>query len=221
MPNSDVETLKDSEAVPPHPGSTPVTADTEARISAETEAASEAKSPLPELDALRNTLAEIHELIERRLSRDTAKEEAFNYLYAELEGLKRRAALLDLKPLYIDLILLYDRMDSACRNTGGTPEPLISSLRDELKEVLFRRDIQLIGTGDGTFNPRLQRAVGVEPAVTQEGDGKVLRILRDGFACEQLIIRPQEVVIARFDPTRITPPRAEASSPTDPAPESI
>jgi molecular chaperone GrpE (heat shock protein) len=160
--------------------------------------------PSSDLEALRQDVAGIRELIEMRLSRDRAKEEAFDRLYEELDRIKRHAAVLDNKPLYIDLMLLYDRMGVACEQaTHASEEPgeVVRSLREELKEILTRRDLHLISTVDDCFDRRLQRAVSTEVCISQEQDGKVLRVLREGFSCGELVIRPQEVVIARYRPS--------------------
>jgi len=192
MPNNNTETPEVEGQPSSDPAPVSVAVDGEGRIPQETDQGPQPDPFLLELETMRGALAEIQGLIEQRLSRDTAKEEAFNYLYAELEGLKRRSALLDMKPLYIDLILLYDRMDGACRNAGDELEPLLYSLREELKEILLRRDIEPISVDGTAFNPRLQRAAGVESAHALEDDGKVLRILREGFVCEQLPTAPRQ-----------------------------
>jgi len=157
--------------------------------------------PSGDLATLREDVAALRELVEKRLSRDKVKEEAFDRLYEELDRVKRHAALLDNKPLYIDLILLYDRMDAASDLATGESAQLVFSLREELKEILLRRDLHPISTGDDSFDPRLQRAVSTEVAVSPEEDGKVIRIIREGFSCGELVIRPQEVVVARFQPS--------------------
>jgi hypothetical protein len=60
--------------------------------------------PSGDLAALREDVAALRELIAKRLSRDKVKEEAFDRLYEELDRLKRHAAVLDNKSLYIDLV---------------------------------------------------------------------------------------------------------------------
>jgi molecular chaperone GrpE (heat shock protein) len=156
--------------------------------------------PSSELEALRQDVIAIRELVDKRLSRDEVKEEAFDRLYEELDRLKRHTAILDNQSLYIDLILLYDRMNAACENAAREPGHVAFSLREELREILLRRDLHLIPTGNDFFDPRTQRAISTEATVSSEEDGKVLRVIREGFSCGELVIRPQEVVVARFRP---------------------
>jgi molecular chaperone GrpE (heat shock protein) len=158
------------------------------------------RQPSGDLATLREDIAALRELVEKRLSRDKVKEEAFDRLYEELDRVKRHAALLDNKSLYIDLILLYDRMNAACDLPTRETIEVVCSLRDGLKEILLRRDLHPISTGNERFDPRCQTAVSTETTVSPEEDGKVIRIIREGFACGDLIIRPQEVVVARFQP---------------------
>jgi molecular chaperone GrpE len=173
-------------------------------------------APTPsELKNLHLNMTVIRELVEKRLSSDEVKDEAFHRLYEELDKIKQHTAVLDNKPLYIDIILLYDRMDAACEHARGEPSQVLSSLREEVKEILLRRSIHRISTGHEIFDPRTQRAVSTETCLSPEEDRKVLRVLREGFSCGELVIRPQEVVIARFNPKapdaqpRDVPPKHE------------
>jgi molecular chaperone GrpE len=165
-----------------------------------------------ELENLRQDIAAIRELIQKRLSHDKVKEEAFDRLYAELERLKRHSAVLDNKSFYIDLILLYDRMDAACEHAVGELGQVILSLREELKEILLRRDVHRISTGHDLFEPRFQRAVSTKKVVSQEKDGRVISVLREGFICGELVIRPQEVVLGRFSSAPTTDEHADGTT---------
>ena len=69
--------------------------------------------PRQVLDALSDLATDLSSLkrtVEDRLSYDKAKEEAFDRLYADLENLKKNAAFEQIRPLYMDLILLFDRI---------------------------------------------------------------------------------------------------------------
>ena len=153
---------------------------------------------------LAKDVAEMRELISERLSTDDVKNKAFERLYGELDRLKRHVSVLDNRPLYLDLFLLDDRLRANLRESTE-PQPLIESLGDELREILLRRGIHLISLHEDTFDPRFQQAVLVENVDCQEKDHKVLRTVREGFACGGVVLRPQEVVVGRFSPTTAAP----------------
>ena len=162
---------------------------------------------LDALAALSQEVARVRELIEKRLSAAEASKSAFDRLYEELDRQKKHSAVLDNRPLYIDLILLADRMESLLGQASEPTPPLIS-LRDELRQILYRRDIHLISTVDDTFDPRFQQAVRAEDVHAHGKAGCVLRTLREGYLCGDIVLRPQEVVVGRKarTPTTRQPP---------------
>ena len=149
--------------------------------------------------SLARDIAAVRELIAARLSTDDVQRQAFQRLYDELDRTKRHATVLDNRPLYLDLILFYDRLQACSQDVE--PQPILRSLRDEFQHMMFRRDIHLISLDQDTFDPRYQRAVLTEDVTAAAMNGKVLRVLRDGFTCGEVVLRPQEVVVGRLSPT--------------------
>jgi molecular chaperone GrpE len=157
---------------------------------------------------LENHLLELKETIEQRLTYDRTKDEAFNYLYSELKELKENALFESIKPVYIDLILLFDRIQTFCRNFEDASSPSIStlevsrkfqSIRDELLEVLCRREIVMIQTDrDAAFNPNQQRAVSTKPTENTSQNNTIESIVREGFNYRNQILRPEEVVVYKI-----------------------
>jgi molecular chaperone GrpE (heat shock protein) len=143
-------------------------------------------------------ISEIRQAIERDKSALLQKDQAFNLLYDELDGYKRANAFLELKPLYIDLILLYDRMHAARQQCDASASALLASLQQELLEILYRRDIEPVATVSEAFDPAVQRAVGSRIVDAPELQGKVLSVLRVGFTCRGNVLRPQEVITGRL-----------------------
>ena len=155
------------------------------------------------LDALSHEIAGVRELIEKRLSDAEVSKRAFDRLYEELDRQKKHGAVLDNRPLYLDLILLADRLESFS-GQASEATPALISLRDELREILFRRDIHLISRVDDTFDPRFQRAVLAEDVHAHGKADRVLRTLREGYICGDVVLRPQEVVVGRLATTPTT-----------------
>ncbi|MBV9929094.1 MAG: nucleotide exchange factor GrpE [Acidobacteria bacterium] len=148
-------------------------------------------------------LSVLNSTIEGRLRYDKAKEEAFERLYAELDEMKRNSAFEQARPLYTDLILLFDRIEGArqelARDGSEAPAvlPLLETLSEELLEVLARREVEVLRTS-AEFDPSLQRAVGTQPAPDEAGNNGVARVLRRGFRYRDRILRPEEVIVMKY-----------------------
>jgi len=145
-------------------------------------------------------LAKIQNILERRLSHDRVKDEAFERLYQDLDHVKRNRALEELRPLFIDLILFYDRIQTVDIDSGTSINEILCSLKEELEEILLRREIEPIKSPIDFFNPKFHKAVGLEQVESVELDGKIIRVLRDGFIYRETVLRPQEVVVGRYKP---------------------
>lgn len=155
-------------------------------------------------------LLQLSELVQNRLAYDRAKEEAFDRLYAELEPLKSNAAFEQLRPLYFDLILLFDRIENICQsmqqmsNQDGNTLSLFRSLSDELVEILYRREIEVISSSSSAFDPSTQRAISLEPTPLEGEAGRIAKIVRRGFRYRNRIIRAEEVIVKKFAASAIS-----------------
>lgn len=178
------------------------------------ESADESSSPIPDkkteqqlLVTLTEISAELSSLnltVESRLNYDKVKEEAFDRLYAELEALKRNSAFEHIRPLYIDLILFFDRVESIRQDTSQSPNVsptlsnLLETLSDELLEILYRREVEIINMTSSTFDPTVQRAIGTQPASDETENNYVATIVRRGFKYRDRILRPEEVIVKKY-----------------------
>jgi molecular chaperone GrpE (heat shock protein) len=152
-------------------------------------------------------LLQLSELFQGRLAYDKAKEEAFDRLYSELEQLKSNATFEQLRPLYLDIILLFDRIENICQSPqliGQQDQNTLSlfkSLSDELLELLYRREIEVIQSSSPSspaFDPSNQRAIGIEPTSVEGETGRVAKIVRRGFRYRNRLIRAEEVIVKKF-----------------------
>jgi len=156
------------------------------------------------IESLATEFSSLNRTIEKRLSYDNVKEEAFERLYAELEDLKKNSAFEQLRPLYMDLILLFDRIENIRQNTNQsatTISPLpdvLKTLSDELLEILYRRGVEPIKTTDSTFDPSVQQAIGTQPTLFEVENNQVAHVVRRGFRYGERIIRAEEVIIKKY-----------------------
>lgn len=176
------------------------------------EANSQAQPPAPggsEVSALLESAARVegqlsalNETVEKRLRYDQAKESAFDRLYAELDATKKQAASEELRPLFIDLALLYDRIDAASHtlaqpDRAATAALLVHTLGEELLEILCRREVELIQPLSNTFDATIQRAIGTEPAESETENNQIARVVRRGFRHCHRLLRPEEVIVKK------------------------
>lgn len=156
------------------------------------------------LSNLQSNFSSLVHLFERRLSYDKTKEMAFDKLYQEMEELKQEQTLNDLRPLYIDLILLIDRMEQIEydleENGMNTPEieSILDTLKHEVLEILYRRGVEQIEDSPQYFDPKCQKVVDCEPTLNPDEDNLVVGIRRDGYRFNDLVLRPEEVVIRKY-----------------------
>jgi molecular chaperone GrpE (heat shock protein) len=155
------------------------------------------------LSSLQSNFSSLLQVISNRLRYDRTKEAAFDLLYQEMEDLKQDQEISQLRPLYIDLILLIDRMnsiyntkiDSGCKS----PELVdtLQTLSHEVLEILYRRGVELIVSTSTTFDPKIQQVVEVVSTTDQEEDNQVVEVLRHGFKYKDVVLRPEEVIIKK------------------------
>lgn len=170
---------------------------------------------LRSIDRIGTQVEELSNAFRARLSYDKAKEEAFDRLYTELDATKKSAAQDSIRPLLLDLVLLYDRMEQmhqqAASGEGLVSAEAVASFVGELLEVLFRRDVSLIESQSGCFDSTYQKAVGVLDVQDPADHQKVDRVVRRGFKLVDRILRPEEVVVRRFVPKSSQPSASDAT----------
>ena len=149
-------------------------------------------------------LASLRNEFTKRLAYDATKEDAFSRLYREMDESRAEQKFHQFRPIYLDLILLLDRIEQNYANVmGGTLSnndfaPLLKSLYDEVLEILFRGEVEPITQVAPKFDPASQRAVGVEIACEQHEHHDVARVVRRGFKFRDHVLRPEEVIIKKL-----------------------
>ena len=114
------------------------------------------------------------------------------------------SSLEDVRPLYIDLILLVDRVEVSLLAASGAGkaaiETLLATIRDELLEILARRSVEPVVCEPGAaFDPHLQRAIRVEPTALS-ADHNLTQLVRRGYLADGQLLRPEDVVVLRHSP---------------------
>lgn len=141
---------------------------------------------------------------DERLSYDKTKEEAFEHLYKELDEFKKNNIFNHNRPLYIDIILLFDRIENIrtgidhLNSSLAGIESILGTLSDEILEILYRQGIEIIIHSLKKFDPTIQRAIGVEKTFQEEENNQIARIVRRGFRFNNQILRAEEVLVLKY-----------------------
>jgi molecular chaperone GrpE len=152
-------------------------------------------------------VAALRQTVETCLLNDKVTEEAFDRLYVEVEEVRQERGFQQVRPLFMDLILLYDRIELGIQQMSeleaSMPDvvQLLKSFRDELIEILYRREIETIVTPTTTFDRTLQQAVSVQPTGMEQEHNQVVRVVRRGFRYRNRILRSEEVIVRSYKAT--------------------
>ena len=200
---------------------TPVVENREETPGAIEEPAEPTAVPLP-INELETRIAALDAKFDEKILRDRRQSEMFDKLYKELETYRKDVYAKMLKPLIIGLVMLLDDLERAVERIEGADdagERAIKKLRDEvpedLRDLLEENGVELYNTEGDIFDPRSQKSMSVEPTADPDLDKHIARRLRHGYRWNGTTLRPETVVIYKYDPNLATP--AEPT-PADPAP---
>ncbi|MCK6505987.1 nucleotide exchange factor GrpE [Myxococcota bacterium] len=159
------------------------------------------------LDALGEEVGSIREFVEQQSRRDEVQQKAFDALYTELKQYKEDFIYQQEKPLLLDLLLFYDSLNwfqQSLVKQEMSAEVIADSFQyliDEFLELLYRRDVVPM-EGRERFDRETQKAIKVVYDADPAADYAVRQVLKRGFSRGSRILRPEEVVISRFDAGR-------------------
>lgn len=156
-----------------------------------------------ELRMIRAELAELRSIVQARFDEDRTKDEAFDRLYGDLEIFRAQAAFQASRAVFLDVILLIDRLEAALE---GELDPadgraMLESVQVELLELLARRTVIPVAATDDTFDPKIQRAVETVPVDRLEQHNSIDRVVRQGYEQDGQAIRTADVIVRRFAST--------------------
>lgn len=150
------------------------------------------------LGRIEQRVAHLCEVLDARFLYDSAKEDAFNRLYAELDDERAKAAGEELRPLLRDLVRVVDHIEEALRCSPEAAEPL-QTVFQALDEVLYRADVERVEASPGQPFDRATQAVRrVLETDDPERDWQVAESLAAGFRFKGRMLRPQQVVVRRL-----------------------
>lgn len=151
------------------------------------------------LDRLTEKIGLLEQLIVKRIKDDQTQQTAVNALHSELQQYRSDAVRAGQKPILKGLVLMYDaalRMLESLPPSKGTEA--VETLAEEIVELLHRHDVELIAEQPERFDNKIQMALRMEPAGSEDEDQRVAQVVRQGFRWGGQVLRPQEVVVKVF-----------------------
>lgn len=150
---------------------------------------------------------------ENQAARDAAAELAvmedrYKRALADLDNYRKRAAreterrVVDAREAQLrEWLEVVDSVERAL--TMDLESPAIEGLRavlDQIESVLARQGVQRVGAVGERFDPERHEAVGVRQT-DETPDRTVLHVGRSGFAIDDRVVRPAEVIVSRSEPS--------------------
>jgi molecular chaperone GrpE (heat shock protein) len=170
----------------------------------ETEGAAETETNLTIFDqrlaGIESVVSELKVLFEERFRYDHAKEETLRMLSSNLEEITPAFHYSLKKGLINSLLIFYDHIKDVedTLQTESLERKRVASLRQELLDRLYVEGVELIQPDSNKFNSRLQRATTSVSTEIPEEDLTIAAVNQDGFTQNEKIIRPQSVIIRRY-----------------------
>jgi len=161
------------------------------------------------LARLEDALNSLHACFEDRLRYDAAKDRAFDVLYSKLREQDADQAFVLKKNLILALLRLHDHMENAedALDHDSTGRQRVADLRTELLDILYAEDIEPITNASAEFDRTRQQALGSVPVGDPARDNTVDRVLRQGFVYGGRVLRPQSVIVRRYQSPEGQEPR--------------
>ena len=135
-------------------------------------------------------VAALKDLFLRRLMDDKVKMAAIAQLKERNDALQRLLDEKAITSIVRDILLVCDRIDMQ-----GDVSDFVQSIKEELLEILARRDFYAIPDSD-TFDPSIHNAVGTEVETTENPEKSIIRTVRKGFMLRDQVFRPTDVIVA-------------------------
>lgn len=168
------------------------------------------RSP-PEADpTIQLLLNEMHLLrldFDTKVKYDESKERMIESLHRELQVYREGLHFRLLRPMFTDLITLYDEIgkliDNMARESNVNIEQLLANLtvfQETIEETLRANGVESFNIEGTTFVSNRQRILKVIPAFDPAWDRQIARRVRKGFIYGDIVLRPEVVEIYKYMP---------------------
>jgi len=153
----------------------------------------------------KSNILELLSIIKEKNERDKYKDEAIIRMQKRLEEYERDLLKSIKEAVIKDIILFYDSLTKFSKKfesgsfSNEEFNKEIKLLKDELLEILFAQNIELIDSNTKQqYDRNYQKVIGTEPTDNADENEIVYQINREGFIWNGNILRKQEVIVKKF-----------------------
>lgn len=160
------------------------------------------------LQLLMTEMQRLREDFDTKVKYDESKERLIDSLHRELQVYREGLHFKILKPVFIDLIAMYDDLgklidamlakDLASASSQGVQN--LESFQETIEETLRRSGVDAFTIEETTFLASKQRILKVLDTSDPTQDKQVVRRVRKGFEYEGRVLRPEIVEIYKHNP---------------------
>jgi molecular chaperone GrpE len=159
------------------------------------------------IEELRAEMQSLREDFETKVQYDQSKERLIDTLHEELQDHREGLHFKILRPLFTDLISLYDNIgriiESSASEHIGNEDHVIENLlsfQQEVEEILYRQGVETFQLEEEAFVGNKQRVLRVINTPKAALDKHIARKVRKGFVYENRILRPEIVEVYKYVP---------------------
>ncbi len=154
------------------------------------------------LQTFHSTLQELRQDFETKIKYDESKERVINSLHSELQSYRDGLHFKILRPLFIDLIAMYDDLGRLIEEGLEThPRQVTQNLitfQETIEEMLRRNGVEIFQCEGETFLSNKQRILHTVTTPDPTQDRLIARRVRKGFLYEERVIRPEIVELYKY-----------------------
>ncbi len=162
----------------------------------------------PILHLLLAEMQHLREDFDTKVKYDESKERLIDSLHRELQAYREGLHFKILRPLFIDLIAMYDDLgkliDAMLSKTPATTSSQalqsMESFQETIEEILRRNGANAFTVEENTFVASKQRILRVVDTADPAQDKQVVRRVRKGFEYEGRILGPEVVEMHKYNP---------------------
>lgn len=162
---------------------------------------------LQQMHALLGGMQGLRQDFDTKVKYDESKERLIDMLHKELQTYREGMHFKILRPLFIDLIAMYDDLgrvvdDLKLKAEIAPPQVLQNflSFQETVEEILQRNGVEPFYIEETHFVANKQRVLKLVATSNPALDKQVARRVRKGFAYDTRILRPEVVEIYKYVP---------------------
>lgn len=158
--------------------------------------------------ALQPLLTEIQALrrdFETKIKYDESKERQVDSLHRELQAYREGLHFKILKPMFVDLIAVYDDFSKLIEGLEGSEIDSrmaqmlenLKSFRETIADILYRNGVESYNVDGNAYVPTRQRVMQVIDTTDPTLDRQNARRIRRGFEYDGRVLRPEYIAVYR------------------------